>query len=315
MLNLINMTKTCTLVSIIPNLTIHQPKPNIIHIHTIYYNWRMSYAYHNWRLQKLTSQSHECWGTRYSLSPYKSYKLLITSTLLPTTTCIINTGNLAHAGASVDLTIFSLHLAGVSSILGAINFITTIISIKPPTIPQHQTPLFLYCCYYHYLLYSDFTWIWNNLTYCKLLFRKKRETFGYIVGTDVDTRAYFTSAIIIIAISTGVKSNTSTTCYQQEQYSLLWEASYIDSHYSLRLYTQLNMSKNSLCKYMCSCKYNLLPTTFPGSIWNTMTIFRLPRCIHNMKYCLIHRLIYFTNGSNINNFQNLRGICIKTRSL
>jgi hypothetical protein len=41
-------------------------------------------------------------------------------------------GNLAHAGASVDLTIFSLHLAGVSSILGTINFITTIINIKPP---------------------------------------------------------------------------------------------------------------------------------------------------------------------------------------
>eukprot|EP00069_Balaena_mysticetus_P015272 bmy_09133T0 len=90
--------------------------------------------------------------------------------------------------------------------------------------------------------------------------------------------------------------HTSTTYYQQEQYSLLWEASYTDSHYSLRLYTQLNVSKNSLCNYICSCKYNLLPTTFPRSIWNTMTIFRLPRCIHNMKYCLIHRLIYFTNG-------------------
>ena len=34
-----------------------------------------------------------------------------------------------------------------------------------------------------------------------------------------------------------------------------------------------------------------------------------------MKYCLVHRLIYFTNGSNINNFHNLRGIRIKTRSL
>ena len=34
-------------------------------------------------------------------------------------------GNIAHAGPSVDYAIFRLHLAGVSSLLGAINFITT----------------------------------------------------------------------------------------------------------------------------------------------------------------------------------------------
>jgi len=52
--------------------------------------------------------------------------------------------NLAHSGASVDLSIFSLHLAGASSILGAINFITTIINIRLPGIIWDQIPLFVW---------------------------------------------------------------------------------------------------------------------------------------------------------------------------
>lgn len=38
---------------------------------------------------------------------------------------------------------------------------------------------------------------------------------------------------------------------------------------------------------------------------------QLFRCIHNMKYYFINRLIHLTNCSNINNHHYLRSICIK----
>nr|YP_001165427.1 cytochrome c oxidase subunit I [Chlamydosaurus kingii]ABK53966.1 cytochrome oxidase subunit 1 [Chlamydosaurus kingii]ABK53979.1 cytochrome oxidase subunit 1 [Chlamydosaurus kingii]ABK53992.1 cytochrome oxidase subunit 1 [Chlamydosaurus kingii] len=53
-------------------------------------------------------------------------------------------GNLAHAGPSMDLAIFALHLAGASSILGAINFITTCINMSPHHMSPHNWPLFVW---------------------------------------------------------------------------------------------------------------------------------------------------------------------------
>ncbi|KAG7155084.1 Cytochrome c oxidase subunit 1-like 11, partial [Homarus americanus] len=139
---------------------------------------------------------------------------------------------IARAGASVVLGIFSLHLAGVSFILGAVNFTTTTVNIRRKAIllllslpvlagaitilltdQNLNTSFFdpagggdphLFSFFGHPEVYILILPAFGIISRIVTQESGKKEAFGTL-GMDVDTRAYFTSATMIIAVPTRIK--------------------------------------------------------------------------------------------------------------
>nr|AVI16626.1 cytochrome c oxidase subunit 1 [Saccharomyces cerevisiae] len=146
----------------------------------------------------------------------------------------------AHSGPSVDLAIFALHLTSISSLLGAINFIVTTLNMRTNGMTMHKLPLFVWSIFITAfllllslpvlsagitmllldrnfntsffevagggdpILYEHLFWFFGHPEVYILII----PGFGiisHVVSTYSKTRAYFTSATMIIAIPTGIK--------------------------------------------------------------------------------------------------------------
>jgi len=118
---------------------------------------------------------------------------------------------------------------------------------------------------------------------------------------------YYTSWYILCSRTFPLRTkNGGRVCYFCRIYSLIPSFHWINS-------TSTNSKSSIFCNVRRS-KFNLFPSTFPRSCWDTTTLLRLPRCLYKMKCAFINRIsniIYCPNNICI---YFMRSICLTAGS-